>query len=195
MPRFSETEKENIRSRLQAEGERLFAAHGLKKVTIDDLIGAVHIAKASFYTFYESKECLYMDIVQGIQRKIFHELEALLAQNAELPSRERVRQVFSAMSEHMMRYPILARIDQETTELITRKVPKERLAAFSQQSIDAAQALHRHGVRFVCDVKIASLVFQALYHCWLGLQVESLEDQTTAIDLMLHGVVNEIVCE
>jgi len=75
MPRFGETEKENIRQNLLAEGERLFLAHGLKKVTIDDLIEAVNIAKATFYSFYESKEYLYMDIVQGIQEKIFMSLK------------------------------------------------------------------------------------------------------------------------
>lgn len=47
MPRFSEREKERIRSKLYAEGERLFTAHGIKKVTIDDLAEAAGIAKAS----------------------------------------------------------------------------------------------------------------------------------------------------
>ncbi len=37
MPRFTEQEKEIINRKLLIEGEKLFAAHGLKKVTVDDL--------------------------------------------------------------------------------------------------------------------------------------------------------------
>lgn len=66
MPRFSESEKEIIRQKLLAEGERLFAAYGIKKVSIDEIVRAAGIAKGSFYTFYASKEHLYMEIAGGL---------------------------------------------------------------------------------------------------------------------------------
>ena len=44
MPRFTEQEKEIINRKLLIEGEKLFAAHGLKKVTVDDLVAAVNIS-------------------------------------------------------------------------------------------------------------------------------------------------------
>ena len=43
LPRFTEQEKEIINRKLLIEGEKLFAAHGLKKVTVDDLVAAVNI--------------------------------------------------------------------------------------------------------------------------------------------------------
>ena len=49
LPRFTEQEKEIINSKLLIEGEKLFALHGLKKVTVDDLVAAVNISKGSFY--------------------------------------------------------------------------------------------------------------------------------------------------
>ena len=193
MPRFRAAEKENIRQKLLLEGERLFVAHGLKKVTIDDLIGAASIAKATFYTFYESKEYLYMDIVQGIQKSIFLELETLLGRNAEIPGRERVKQVFGVMAQLMARYPILSQIDPTTVDLIARKVSKERLMSFVQQNMDAAQSLHDHGVRFVCEVRIASMIFQALYRCFINMQEENPKEQAIAMDLMLNGILDKIV--
>ena len=193
LPRFGETEKENIRQNLLTEGERLFLTYGLKKVTIDDLIEAVNIAKATFYSFYESKEYLYMDIVQGIQKKIFMELETVLENNAKLPSRERVRQVFGRMTQLMTQYPILSKIDQTTVDLISRKVKKERMAAFVKQNLDAAQSLYNHGVRFICEVKIASIIFQTLYHCFINMHIGSKEEQTIAIELMLNGIIDNIV--
>lgn len=195
MPRFSENEKEQIRNKLLSEGERLFAAHGVKKVTIDDLVEAVGIAKASFYKFYESKEYLYLDIVQGIQKRIFTELNSVLDSNVNLSSKERVRQTFSAMFKMMLRYPILAKIDMNTIELISRKVSKERLSLFNEQNIDAVQTLHNHGINFSCDLKTASYAFQALYHGWTYLQEKSMDIQTSVMDILLNAVINQIVVD
>ncbi|HCL01562.1 MAG TPA: TetR/AcrR family transcriptional regulator, partial [Lachnoclostridium phytofermentans] len=170
MPRFSETEKENIRQKLLAEGERLFVIYGLKKVTIDNLIETANIAKATYYKFYESKESLYMDIVQGIQKKIFLELETLLDNNKDLPGKERVKQVFDRMTQLMMQYPILSQIDPVTVDIISRKLSKDRIVDYVQQNVDAAESLSNHGVKFSCDIKTASYAFQTLYHGWIYLQ-------------------------
>ena len=61
MPRFTERERARIEQCLLEEGKRLFIIHGLKKVTIDDIVKAVSIAKASFYKFYEGKEYLFLE--------------------------------------------------------------------------------------------------------------------------------------
>lgn len=195
MPRFSEIEKERIYSKLLMEGERLFTTHGIKKVTIDDLVQAIGIAKASFYTFYESKEYLYLDIVQSIQQKIFTELNTLLDSNFNLPSKERVLQVFEAMNRMMLQYPILAYLNTATVELISRKVSKERLSDFNEQNFDAAQSLYNHGVRFSCDIQTVSYAFQAIYHSWMYLYDKGEEIQSSVTDILLHGVLNQIVVE
>lgn len=195
MPRFSDTEKGNIQQKLLTAGEKLFVAYGLKKVTIDELIEAVNIAKATFYTFYKSKEYLYLDIVQGIQTNIFDELERLLVRNADLLGKERVRQVFSRMTELMTQYPILAQIDTDTVDIISRKVSKERMILFYQQNIDAAQSLHNRGVCFTCEINVASMIFQALYRCFVNMQIGTFEKQTLAINLMRDGIIDKIVID
>jgi len=195
MPRFKETEKENIRQKLLIEGERLFVTHGLKKVTIDDLIGAVNIAKATFYSFYESKEYLYMDIVQDIQKKVFMELKTVLDNNTGLSGRERVRQIFNKMVQLMTHYPIISKIDQSTVDLLSRKVKKVRIAEYITQITDAAQTLYNYGVRFKCKVKIASIIFQTLYLCNMNMHIGSPKEQAVATELMLNGIINNIVEE
>lgn len=195
MPRFTENEKEQIRNKLLIEGERLFATLGIKKVTIDDLVEAVGIAKASFYKFYESKEYLYLDIVQEIQKKVFTELNSILDSNVNLSSKERVRQTFSAMYNMMLRYPILAKIDMDTMELIARKVSKERLLAFNEQNTDAVQTLHNHGINFSCDIITASYTFQTLYYGWTYLQEKTMDIQTSVMDILLNAVINQIVVD
>lgn len=193
MPRFTETEKENIQQRLLVEGEKLFVAYGLKKVTIDELVEAVNIAKATFYTFYDSKEYLYMDIIQGVQKKIFNELETLLENNKQIPGKGRVKQVFGMMTQLMTQYPIISQIDSSTVSLVSRKVSKERMTTYAQQNFDAAQSLSDHDVKFSCDVKTASYIFQALYHSWIYLQDKGMGIQNAVIDILLEGAIDQIV--
>lgn len=193
MPRFGEQEKERIYNKLLTEGERLFTLYGIKKVTIDDLVAAVGIAKASFYTFFECKEYLFLDIVQSIQQSIFTEIDTLLKKNKNLSGAERVRQVFDAMYKLMLQYPILVQIDTVTMELIARKVSKERLQAFQEQNFDAAQSLYHHGLRFSCDIQTVSYAFQAIYHSWIFLSDKGEEIQASVTDILLRGVISQVV--
>ncbi|WMC94108.1 TetR/AcrR family transcriptional regulator [Kineothrix sp. MB12-C1] len=193
MPRFSENEKEQIKTRLLAEGERLFATYGLKKITINEIVSAVNIAKATFYTFYDSKEYLFLDIVQNIQLNIFMELDLLLETNIALTNKQRVRQVFSTMYDLMLQFPILSQIDNRTLELISRKVSKERLSVFANQNLDAVFILDKHEIKFNCTLAVASHTFQALYHGWLSLQGQKSEIQEMVLDILLNGVIEQIV--
>lgn len=53
----------------------------------------------------------------------------------------------------MLKYPILAQIDDRTAEQISRKVWIETLAAFSKQNVDAAFVLVKHGITFTCPAR------------------------------------------
>lgn len=193
MPRFSESEKKQIKENLFVEGKRLFETFGLKKVTIDEIVSAVNIAKATFYTFYESKEYLYFDIVQDIQLKIFTELNTLLDANTSYKNKQRVKQVFCKMHDLMLQFPILSQMDSNTVALISRKVSKERLEMFLIQNLDAVFVLEKHEIRFKCTPQIASCAFLALYHGWLRLQDRENEIQQTVSDILLDGVIDQII--
>ncbi|WP_435335030.1 TetR/AcrR family transcriptional regulator [Haloarchaeobius sp. TZWWS8] len=61
---FTQVERERIRETLLAEGRDLFSRYGLKKTTIADLTEPVGIAPSTFYQFFDSKEALYVEILQ-----------------------------------------------------------------------------------------------------------------------------------
>ena len=84
MPRFTEQEKEIISNKLLIEGEKLFALHGLKKVTVDDLVASVNISKGSFYAFYPSKEHLYVEINFRLQKELFASIEATIKKKNDI---------------------------------------------------------------------------------------------------------------
>ena len=193
MPRFSEQEKLRIRESLLKEGERLFVAYGLKKVTIDDIVKAANIAKASFYKFYEGKEYLFLDIVQKKQKEIFDILEGILTENRHMTDRDRVKQVFFAMSELMGKYPVLTNIDEETTGIVVRRVSPQRLAELNLQEFDAVKKMEQNGIVFRYESQVIACTFHTLYEAWISLQTQPAEMRKQVIDIMLDGIIAQIL--
>jgi len=193
MPRFKEQEKVRIKQSLLEEGERLFTTYGLKKVTIDDIVKSVNIAKASFYKFYEGKEYLFLDIAQKAQKEIFEALKSVLIESKEQSDEKRVKLVFFSMSGLVKKYPLLTAIDKETVEIITRKVLPQRLEEYSKQGFDAVKVMEEQGIRFKYDRQVVSQLFQSLYQSWTALQGQSIEMQEQVINIMLDGIIQQII--
>lgn len=193
MPKFSQQEKINIRQKLMEKGALLFCAQGIKKVTIDELAWAANIAKATFYTFYKSKEYLYLDIVQSAQKAVFDETETVLEKNQAHKPKDRAIEVFGEMQAALSRYPILAQIDTATVELIARKVSPERMQEFAQSNYDAAHAMTAHGIAFSCETEVASETFQAIYHAWLYLHGKPAKTQKAVTDILLEGALDKLL--
>lgn len=60
---FSAEDRARITERLLDAGRALFAAQGLRKTSLDDLVAPAGIAKSSFYAFFDSKEALYLELM------------------------------------------------------------------------------------------------------------------------------------
>lgn len=195
MPRFSETEKEIIRQKLLSEGERLFTAFGIKKVSIDELVQAAGIAKGSFYAFYPSKEHLYWEIITGQQEKMWVEMDGFIHSHRNLPPRELVKQTFLWMMEQFDRYPLIQSIDNDTTEYLYRKLPKELIEAHTKDDGNELLKLQEYGVVFTCDIPMAAKIMQTVALGFFNLQQEDGAVRKTIMSTMLDGVLNEIVSD
>lgn len=64
MPTFTDEKHKRVREALRETGRELFAQYGVRKTSISELTEAVGIGKGTFYQFYDSKEDLYVDIVE-----------------------------------------------------------------------------------------------------------------------------------
>ncbi len=79
MPKaFTDYEKNMIGERLLAQGYIQFSTRGLKKTSIEELAMAAGISKAAFYIFYESKEALFMDVVEQAEERFRSEVLAAI---------------------------------------------------------------------------------------------------------------------
>lgn len=62
---FTEQDRERIRQQLLETAHEQFARYGIEKTTISDLTEPVGIANSTFYSFFDSKGALYVEILQS----------------------------------------------------------------------------------------------------------------------------------
>lgn len=70
MPHFSDAKRKQIRETLHETGRELFTRYGLDKTTIAELTQPAGIATATFYQFYDSKDELYLEILEAYSEEV-----------------------------------------------------------------------------------------------------------------------------
>jgi AcrR family transcriptional regulator len=127
MPRaFAEKEKQRIRERLLAEGQRQFAAYGLKKTRVEELAASAGISKGAFYLFYASKEALFMDVMEQAEAWFRQEVLAVIDRPGPSPQ----ARLFAVLHKAFTLWkttPLLRNAGDY--ELLARRAPAGKLQA------------------------------------------------------------------
>jgi len=167
MPKaFSDHEKETIRQQLREAGQRLFAVHGLKKTSVDDLTQATGISKGAFYLFYDSKEELLMEILEQIEVTMQTAILEFALQ-PEHNARANVRTLLTNLLVLWDEYPLLKQFGQEEYRLLVRKLPPARV----QRHVDQderfvrhfAEKFHREGIPMRIAPYLVANLFKSLF--------------------------------
>jgi AcrR family transcriptional regulator len=127
MPKaFSEHEKELIDKRLLEQGYKMFSAYGLKKTNIEEIANAAGISKGAFYSFYESKEALFMDVIEQAEIRVRQDLLAVI----DLPGPSPRARLFAVLKKAFTLFkeiPILQFFTGNDFDLLFRRIPTEKL--------------------------------------------------------------------
>jgi AcrR family transcriptional regulator len=137
---YSEREKEIIRTRLLENGRKAFINFGLRKTHIEDLTRAVGISKGAFYLFYESKEELFMDVMEAAELQFRQQVFA----EVELPGpspRSRLKHVFHTAFSIWKSVPILKQVTQAEYSLLLEKMPPEKVREHLQSDREFIEVL------------------------------------------------------
>lgn len=147
MPRaFTDQEKKAIIERLLEAGQRQFSTYGLKKTSVEELAAAAGISKGAFYLFYESKEALFMDVVERIEERLRVEVLAVIEQ-AGPSARARLLAVFQKAFSLLKAFPLLQNFSRPDYDLLSHHMPLEKLQehrlndlTFIEELIDRCRA-------------------------------------------------------
>jgi AcrR family transcriptional regulator len=136
MSRFSDAERERIRTQLIEAGRDLFAQFGFERTRIKDITDAVEIGTSTFYQFFDSKEALYVEVLCVERDELEAQIDA--AVSAVATPREEVRTMLETMFREIHANPLISRliVDNELYALHDQlsAADQEELAARIQQS-------------------------------------------------------------
>ena len=122
MPKVvSEEERQRVLHTMREKAISLIKKKGLKKVTVEDVCIAVNIGKGSFYTYYDSKEAFFYEILRISEQSLFERI--MTPQKDELPSKEKACALFREI--YLAPDSIALYISPDDIDWLLRKLPSE----------------------------------------------------------------------
>ena len=199
MPKaFTEHEKELLRAQMREKGKALFEKQGLKKTSVDELTEAVGISKGAFYLFYESKEELFLDILEQLEQ----EIQAKILEFSIKPKSNTKKNVSDLLKAFLLTrdtYPLLKNFGKAEFEYLMRKVPAEwamkhanKDEEFIEQFINK---IKQEGIAVKASPRVVSNLIKTLFFVGLYLEELGQEAYQETLDVMINMVAGYIVGE
>jgi len=199
MPKaFSEHEKEIIRAQLLIRGRELFEKQGLKKTSVDELAEVAGISKGAFYLFFESKEELFLEILEQLEQEIQTKiLEFTIKPKAN--NRKNVGDLLRTFLLTRDTYPLLKNFGKSEFEYLLRKVPPEWAVTHANKDEEFIshfiQKIEQEGIVVQSSPRVVSNLIKTLFFVGLYLEELGQDAYQETLDVMINLVAGYIVGE
>jgi len=135
MPQFSAIEKDKLHQLLIQAGKQLFTTQGLKKTSLEQLTQAAGIAKSTFYSFFDSKEALYLELLElesiGMEERVWAAVEQTFDTSTAIIA------YLQQMGQELTTNPLTKRLIEhpEEMDLVRRRVTPEFIGRKLQRNV------------------------------------------------------------
>lgn len=135
MKGFSDAERDRIREELIEAGRELFSTLGLERTRVKDLTAEVDIGTSTFYQFFESKETLYLMVLNREVDRIAESYEEVVFEDAADLQSE-VHRGIAALFEELETNQLFYRavVENERQTILRRLPPGQQRDTFSSQA-------------------------------------------------------------
>lgn len=123
---FTPEEKEKIKILLRQEAKSCVSSIGMRKTTVDQLAQAAGISKGAFYKFYESKELLFLEVLEEWHTEIYDTALSVIQKLQGLPQAEQAAQGLLAAFHIIVSHSLTEFLVADTPFLL-RKLPPETI--------------------------------------------------------------------
>ncbi len=197
MPRgFSEKEKTVIRDKLLEKGREFFMTCGIRKTNVEDLTRAAGISKGAFYVFFDSKEELFLEVIEQFEAEYRAGLYDFPIDRRRSPRQNFKRMLRTALTE-WSKNPLFSKLDQSELAALMRKLPEERIQAHARSDdVFVAQLVERwkdQGVKIEGEPVGVSGLMKALFFVSLHKDDFSQDAYPQTIELLIDLVVAYLV--
>jgi AcrR family transcriptional regulator len=197
MPKaFSEYEKDMIRAQFRTRGKQLFEKQGLKKTSVDELTEAVGVSKGAFYLFYPSKEELFLEILEQIEK----EVQASILDYAighETDARQNLKEMLKSFLITWDTHPLLKNFKQSDFDYLVRKIPAERAAKHVENDTEFTNEFikkaNREGIPIQASPRLVTHLIKSLF--FIGLHRDELGNDAyeEVMDVLTELVAGYVV--
>jgi len=134
---FTDGEREVIKRKIIDRGKDCFARYGIKKTGIEDLTEGLGIAKSSFYSFFNSKEDLFLQIFkeekEALKDSILENSFLKYRTEPDKAIRAYLRYVLDIVDNHPIWRKVL--IEKEHHELTISRSSEEELKNIRRDNV------------------------------------------------------------
>jgi len=195
MPKaLSETERNYLKNRLKEETVRCLLHQGLKKTTVDELVGRVNMPKGTFYLLYPSKELLFFDVLMSFHEEIQSDLLLQMKAMGDDVTIEKVTELIFHLYKKVDGSFLASFIASGDLELLMRKLPPKLIQEHAETDDFSMETFlsflpiqtEEYDIR-VCSASLRAVFFTLLHKREIG---EDLFDE--AIKIMIAGIVSHL---
>ncbi len=159
---FTPKERDTIEKKLQEVALQCASTVGMRRTTVDELAKRAGISKGAFYSFYQSKEHLFLTMLEQVHSEIYGSAKQVFDQNPDLPAWERaalaMKEVCRATEEKCI-FPFT----QDELPLVLRRLPEQVLRGnYHSDAEHLQQLLSRSGLEMALDIETVSAVARLL---------------------------------
>lgn len=189
---FNCREREQIDNSLIEAALRLAARSGMRHVTVDELAREAGISKGAFYSFYDSKEHLFLRALEALHREMYGGADKVFFERVDLPIRERTALAIKEVFMVAKRRDAVSFIREDAPYLL-RRLPPELLKEHYKSDEEHIRAMiERSGVELTTSVDTACAVVRLLLMS-LILRGEVGERYDEAMRIMIDGACGALI--
>lgn len=193
--KFSDHEKIIIRDQLREKGKTLFERQGLRKTTVEELTQEAGISKGAFYQFYDSKEELYLDILEQLEKEIQTSILEF-AMSPDENTHDNVANLLRNFLFSMDDSPILKNFGREDFDYLVRKIPAERVLQHANSDKEFMKEflnkINREGITVTASVSVISDLIKSLFYVGLHREDFGKDAYRELMDVLIHLIAGYI---
>lgn len=189
---FTQQEKSVIRLALTEAARQCAATIGMRKTTVDQLAESAGISKGAFYKFYETKEHLFFEVLEGWHTEVYDAAWRMWESRPELPHPLRAAETILEACRVMEQNSMMDFFESDLSYLL-RKIPAEDLQRhYHSDDVHIRELVRRMGISLKQSPEIASATIRGLL-LTLSYRKQIGESYPQVLKLMVTGACEQLV--
>ena len=159
---FTDEQNETIRKDLIREARRCGITIGMRKTSVEQLTNAVGISKGSFYKFFDSKELLFLTVLEDIHTECFAAAQRSLQENAAFAPAARAAETILAACRWLAETKAFVFIEQDADFLLHRLPENVKTAHYHDDETHIRALLEAGGLQPKGGMALAAATVRGL---------------------------------